>query len=164
MSAVHDVVKSRHIDVDQEIWRDFNIAPEPRNLPDHSAARKLSALASLAAMWGSEKTKHYSWDSKDTKYLQRLRRCAMAYPDWATFSKIANIVMLRRHEHSLYNARTPQIGYTPRGPREPSPLTPQDLDILDSFATKKNEFDPRHGRLLTAQCVNDEAELSRVRA
>lgn len=70
--------------------------------------------------------------------------------------------MVRRHEHSLSNARTPQSGYTPRGPREPLPLTLQDLEVLSSFATNENESDSRHGRLLLAQYVTDETELSRV--
>jgi len=71
--------------------------------------------------------------------------------------------MLCRHEHSLFNAYTPSIGYKPRGPRDPSPFTLQDLQILSHFATKKNGSDSQHGRLLTARSLDDQEELSRVR-
>lgn len=164
VSAVRDVVSSRQIDVDADVWKEFfDLAPERQHLPDRDPRRKLRALASLTAIWGLEVTEHYGWKSKDTKNLEHLRRCALAYPDFDTFSKVANIVMLRRHEHSLFNARTPSIGYTSRGPRDPSPLTLQDLQILNQLSNKKNRGDVQHGRLLTAECVDDEKELIRVR-
>lgn len=124
VGAVREVVDSRQKDVDLKVWSDFfELAPKRQNLPDRGRSRKLRALASLTAIWGAEVIKHYKWESKDVRHLERLRCCALAYPDLETFSKIANVVMLRRHEHSLSNARTLSIGYTPRGPRDPSPLT-----------------------------------------
>jgi hypothetical protein len=164
VSAVRDVVACKQIDVDPNIWKEFfDLAPERQHLPDRDPRRKLRALASLTAIWGMEVVEHYGWKLKDTKNLELFRRCALAYPDFEDFSKIANIVMLRRHEHSLFNARTPSIGYKPRGPPEPSPFTLQDLQILSQFATKKDGIDSQHGRLLTTQSLDDEKELSRVR-
>lgn len=164
VSAVRDVVSCKHIAVDPNVWQEFfDLAPERQHLPDRDPRRKLRALASLTAIWGMEVVEHYGWKSKDTKNLELVRRCALAYPDFKVFSKMANIVMLRRHEHSLFNARTPSIGYKPRGPRDPSPFTLQDLQILSHFATKKNGSDGQHGRLLTAQSLDDQEELSRVR-
>jgi hypothetical protein len=106
---------------------------------------------------------HYGWKSKDTKNLELLLRCALAYLDFEVFSKIANIVVLRRHQHSLFYVRTRSIGYRAHGLRDPSPFTLQDLQILSQFATKKDGTDDQHGRLLTAQSLDDEKELSRVR-
>lgn len=164
VSAVRDVVSCKNIEVDSDIWKEFfDLAPERQHLPDRNPRRKLRALASLTAIWGTEVVEHYGWKSKDTKNLELFRRCALAYPDFEIFSKIANIVMLRRHEHSLFNARTPSIGYKPRGPRDPSPFTPQDLQILSQFSTEKDGTDNHYGRLLTPQSLDDENELNRVK-
>ena len=164
VSAVRDVVTCKNIEVDLNVWQElFDLAPERQHLQDRDPRRKLQALASLTAIWGTEVVEHYGWKSKDTKNLELVRRCALAYPDFEDFSKIANIVMLRRHEHSLFNARTPSIVYKPRGPRDPSPFTLQDLQILSQFATKKDGTDSQHGRLLTPQSLDDEKELNRVK-
>ncbi|KAM0708536.1 hypothetical protein Q7P35_005188 [Cladosporium inversicolor] len=107
VSAVRDVVSCKQIEVDPDVWKEFfDLAPE------------------------LEVVEYYGWKSKDTKNLELVRCCALAYPDFEDFSKIANIVMLRRHEHSLFNACTPSIGYKPRGPQDPSLFTLQDLQIL----------------------------------
>ena len=164
VSAVRDVVTCKHIEVDPNVWQAFfDLAPERQHLQDRDPRRKLQALASLTAIWGKEVVEYYDWKSKDTKNLELVRRCALAYPDFKLFSKIANIVMLRRHEYSLFNARTPSIGYKPRGPRDSSPFTLQDLQILSQFASEKDGTDSQHGRLLTSQSLDDEKELSRVK-
>jgi hypothetical protein len=156
VSSVRDVVSCKKIDVDSNVWKEFfDLAPERQHLPDRDPRRKLRALASLTAIWGMEVVKHYGWKSKDTKNLELVRRCALAYPDFERFSKIANIVMLRRHEHSLLNNHTLSIGRRPCGQRDPSPFTPQDLQILSRFAAEKDGTDSQHGRLLTTQSLDD---------
>ena len=156
VSAMRDVLSCKNLEVDHNVWKEFfDLAPEPQHLPDRDPSRRLQALASLTAIWGMEVVEHYGLKSKDTKNLELVRRCALAYPDFEDFSKVANIVMLRRHEHSLFNACTPSIDYKPRGPRDPSPSTLQDLQILSQFATEKDGTDSYHG-LLTPQSPDDE--------
>lgn len=53
VSAIRDVAKSRHIDVDTQDWQEFfNIAPECHTSEKQSAARKLRALALLTSSLG----------------------------------------------------------------------------------------------------------------
>jgi hypothetical protein len=39
------------------------------------------------------------------------------------------------------------MGYSPPEPRDPSPFTPQDLQILSRFATEKDGTNSQHGGL-----------------
>lgn len=84
---------------------------------------------------------HYSWKSKDTKNLEHLCCYTLVYPNFNIFSKVANIVILYRHEHLLFNARTLLIGYISRGLRDLLLLTLQDLQFLNQLLNKKNRGD-----------------------
>jgi len=60
VSAVHDVVSCKHIEVDPDVWKEFfDLAPERQHLPDRDLRRKLQALALLTAIWGMEVVEYY---------------------------------------------------------------------------------------------------------
>ena len=117
-------------------WRlldDIRVTAD-RTLPSNDETRKRRALLSLTAIWSSDVVRHYGWEHSSRTTVELLRQCALAFPDFELqIAPLANYILVRRHEESLFNSRVPSIGehrQSSKGALAHSPLTTSDIQFL----------------------------------
>jgi hypothetical protein len=109
-------------------------ASSDRITPSDDETRKRRALSSLVAIWSWDVVCHYGWTGSSRTTAELLRQCALAFPDFASqVAPLANYILVRRHEESLFNGRVPSIGEhhsSSKGSLAYSPLTTSDIQLL----------------------------------
>lgn len=102
--------------------------------PSDDETRKRRALSSLVAIWSWDVVCHYGWTGSSRTTAELLRQCALAFPDFVSqVAPLANYILVRRHEESLFNGRVPSIGEHhsfSKGSLAHSPLTASDIQLL----------------------------------
>lgn len=136
-AALFDAATSFHrqppSDAEWQLLDDIR-ASSDRITPSDDETRKRRALSSLVAIWSWDVVCHYGWTGSSRTTAELLRQCALALPDFVSqVAPLANYILVRRHEESLYNGRVPSIGEhhsSSKGSLAHSPLTASDIQLL----------------------------------
>lgn len=156
-SAVKDVIEARQISVSESEWKNIYDFAEHAKKDSSPPSRTLRSRAAIVALWGKSLVDYYSLLTLPSKQLEFVRTCAAKDPYFRIFPRIADAVMLRRHEHSFFQNKTPSIA------EGLFPLARSDLEIIASLMTGKTKFDDTHERRLTLASAMDRAQTSRVK-
>jgi hypothetical protein len=142
-AAVKEVITARELVVVQSQWQEIyqfiDLATKSRS----SEATRLRCRAAIVALWGKDCADNYGLLTQPDRQLERLRTCAAKDPYFDTFARLANIVMLRRHEHSLFDNKTRSLA------TKAFPLELSDLTIIRDLMTGKALYNGEHGREIT---------------
>jgi hypothetical protein len=136
-AALFDAATSFHkqppSDAEWQLLDDIRASCD-RITPSDDETRKRRALSSLVAIWSWDVVCHYGWTGSSRTTAELLRQCALAFPDFALqVAPLANYILVRRHEESLFNGRVPSIGEhhsSSKGSLAHSPLTASDIQLL----------------------------------
>jgi hypothetical protein len=157
-AAAQDVIQARGLDV-QGDWEDVYQLARDTAVKSDNKLRGFRALASITALWGHEVVNYYELHKQPVRQLELIRKCALDDPEFHWFPRLANMIMIRRHEQALScnGVRGIELARETR-----LPLKLEDLELLGRFVDDKSGSSMKYGRELTPDSAHDPAELRRV--
>jgi hypothetical protein len=158
--AAEDVISARKLEIRPALWNDvFQLGRDTKPREGQTNQRKHRAITSIKMIWGQAITDYYDLGSLTVKKLEIIRKCAMEDPDFNQFPKLANLIMVRRHEEAMLNN---SVACVTRDKHSRLSLSLEDLTILSELALGKSEANDKHGRQLTLDSLEDGEEEQRV--
>lgn len=158
--AAEDVISARKLDIIPALWNDvFQLGRDTKPRDGQNDQRRHRAITSITMLWGQAITDYYELRSLTVKKLEIIRKCAMEDPDFIQFPKLANLIMVRRHEEAMFNN---SVASVKRHKQNRMFLSLEDLTILSELAHGKSKVSDKHGRQLTLDSLQDRNEQQRV--
>ena len=118
-----------------------------RDIPSDDNTHQRRAISSIVAIWGLEVVNHYGWTLASRTKAEKLRLCALRYPDFESqFVLVANFVQIRRHERSMMDNHVLSLGDHHASSKQAkddlchSPLTVNDIGLIIRIGTNECLF------------------------